>query len=289
MRRWTPLIIALALIAAACGGTAGGGTVVDFTEIAASEPTFTFDPSATTGRLDLETTIPTVCAIAYGETETLGVLSTDQDMQGDGHTDHGPVLTGLKPETTYFYRLQGVGPDGTLYQSELLTFTTPAAQEVDAGTNLALAATVVDVSSEFSDAFAAANAIDGNPATEWSSRGDGDDAYITVDLGAERTVTGLRFVTREMSDGSSITTTYTVRTPPAATRARSTSRSTEAESPPSARPGGDPRTCYREERARTSRSRACSATVCCSPAPLPRGPAPWRTSWNPWRRSPTGP
>lgn len=212
MRRWTLITLAFAVVVAACGGT-GSTTdgVVDFAEIAATEPTFTFDPSATTGRLDLETTIPAVCAIAYGETEALGALSTDQDMQGGGHTDHGPVLTGLQPETTYFYRLQGVGPDGTLYQSELLTFTTPPAEtSSSAGTNLALEATVVDVSSEFSDAFAAPNAIDGNPATEWSSRGDGDDAYITIDLGSERTVTALRFVTREMSDGSSVTTTYTV-------------------------------------------------------------------------------
>ncbi len=210
MRRWTLLVIVFALVIAACGGSDARNTVVDFTEIAATEPSFTFDPSATTARLDLETTIPTVCAIAYGETEALGGLSTDLDMNGGGHTDHGPVLTGLKPNTTYFYRLQGVGADGTLYQSELMTFTTPAAAESDAGTNLALGATVADVSSEFSAAFAAPNAIDGNPATEWSSRGDGDDAYITIDLGAERKVTGLRFVTREMNDGSSVTTTYTV-------------------------------------------------------------------------------
>jgi hypothetical protein len=71
-------------------------------------------------------------------------------------------------------------------------------------------ATVVDVSSEFSAAFAAINAIDGNPNTEWSTRGDGDEAYIVIDLGVETAVTAIRFVTREMSDGSSITTTYTV-------------------------------------------------------------------------------
>jgi hypothetical protein len=155
--------------------------------------------------------------VAGGSTSTGGpevVISpkptTDQDMDAAGHQDHGPVLTGLKPETTYFYRLQGVGPDGTLYQSELRTFTTPAARQVEAGTNLALGAAVIDVSSEFSAAFAGANAIDGNPATEWSSRGDGNEASITIDLGAELHITGIRFVTRQMSDGSSITTTYTV-------------------------------------------------------------------------------
>jgi len=211
VRRIALLTTVVALVAAACGGAGTAtSTVADFSEIAVGDPTFTFDPSATTARLRVDTTVRAVCAVAYGESASLGSLATDQDMDAAGHAQHGPVLTGLKPETTYYYRLQGVGPDGTLYQSELMTFTTPAASEAVAGANLALEATVVDVSSEFSDAFAAANAIDGDPATEWSTRGDGDDAYITIDLGAERTVTGLRFVTREMSDGSSITTTYTV-------------------------------------------------------------------------------
>lgn len=212
MRRSIIALAAFGLLSAACTGSADSeaSVVADFAEIAASEPTFTFDPSATSARLLVDTTIPAVCAVAYGETEGLGGLATDQDMEAGGHQDHGPILTGLAPATTYFYRLQGVGADGTLYQSELLTFTTPAAREVNAGDNLALSATVVEVSSEFSEAFAAANAVDGDPATEWSSRGDGDDASITIDLGMDTTVTAIRFVTREMSDGSSIATTYTV-------------------------------------------------------------------------------
>lgn len=212
MGRSIIVLAACGLVAAACGGGLedGASGVADFAEIAASEPAFIFDPSSTTARLRVDTTIRTVCAVAYGETEDLGALATDQDMEAAGHRDHGPILSGLAPETRYFYRLQGVGPDGTLYRSELLTFTTPVAAEANAGTNLALSATVVEVSSEFSDAFAAANAIDGNPATEWSSRGDGDGAHITIDLGAEAEVTGIRFVTREMSDGSSITTSFTV-------------------------------------------------------------------------------
>lgn len=205
-RGFITAVVAGGLVVSAC---AGASEVPDFAEIAASQPTFTF-PSATSARLDVQTTIQAVCAVAYGETEDLGALATDQDMDAAGHQDHGPLLVGLAPNTTYFYRLQGVGPDGTLYQSELFTFATPAAQEASAGENLALTASVVDVSSEFSDDFAAANAIDGNSATEWSSRGDGDDAHLTIDLGAETGVTGIRFATREMSDGSAITTTYTV-------------------------------------------------------------------------------
>lgn len=210
VRSWIIALATCGWLLAACAGGSERAPATDFAEIAASDPTFAFDPSSNSARLTVDTTIETVCAVAYGETGDLGALATDQDMDAAGHLDHGPILTGLAPETTYFYRLQGVGPDGTLYQSELLSFTTPEAQETAASNNLALSASVVDVSSEFSTAFAAANAIDGDSATEWSSRGDGDEAYLTIDLGAEATVTRMRFVTREMSDGSGITTTFTV-------------------------------------------------------------------------------
>jgi hypothetical protein len=79
-----------------------------------------------------------------------------------------------------------------------------------ARTNLALTATVVETSSDFSDNFTGTNAIDGSIATEWSTRGDGDDAYIVIDLGAPQEITGIGFRTREMTDGTSITNTYWV-------------------------------------------------------------------------------
>lgn len=167
--------------------------------------------SGRTATLTVETSIDAVCAVAFGETEALGNLATDQDMGGVGHDDHSAVLTGLTPDTEYFYRLQGVGSDGRLYQSDLMTFRTPpgdAAPTEDA--NLARGAMIVDVSSEFSAAFAAVNAVDGDPATEWSSRGDGDDAYITIDLGRPVVVTAVAFETRSMADGSAIAETFTV-------------------------------------------------------------------------------
>jgi len=43
---------------------------------------------------------------------------------GGAHADHHPVLTGLAPDTVYYLRLQGVGPDGTLYRGEEFTFRT---------------------------------------------------------------------------------------------------------------------------------------------------------------------
>ncbi len=159
----------------------------------------------------MATTIDAVCAVAYGPTETLGSLSTDQDMGGGAHDDHRALMTALEPETAYFYRLQGVGADGRLYRSELMTFTTPPSTEAAApGRNVAIDGTVVEPSSQFSDAFAASNAIDGDLGTEWSSRGDGDSAYLVVDLGRRVEVTGVGFRTREMSDGTAIANSFTV-------------------------------------------------------------------------------
>jgi hypothetical protein len=69
---------------------------------------------------------------------------------------------------------------------------------------------VTAVSSQFSDAYEGANAIDGNLATEWATRGDGDHAWITIDLGRAAQLTGVGFRTRQMSDGSSIITAIAI-------------------------------------------------------------------------------
>ena len=78
------------------------------------------------------------------------------------------------------------------------------------GTTSHVRATVVDVSSEFSADFAAELAIDGDTSTEWATDGDGDDGFITIDLGAEHHLTGVEFVTRSMADGTARTGTFTV-------------------------------------------------------------------------------
>ncbi len=125
-------------------------------------------------------------------------------------------LPDLEQGREYVYVLQGTTADGTLYRSEVDTFTIPvtdsetAAPGPDLGPNIALDATVADVSSEFGDSFAAPRAIDGDLSTEWSSRDDGDEAFITLDLGAATDITGVAFLTRSMADGSSITETFTV-------------------------------------------------------------------------------
>ena len=208
--RLTSLLLTLALVLSACGGSDGGADVFAFEDIAIGSAVMTPALSGTTATLTVETNIDAVCAVAFGETEDLGGLATDQDMGGAGHSDHEAVLTGLSPDTEYFYRLQGVAADGRLFQSELMTFRTPAADESAADGNVAVGAAIVDFSSEFSASFAASLAVDGDPNTEWSSRGDGDDAYVTIDLGRPVAITAVGFETRSMSDGTATTETFTV-------------------------------------------------------------------------------
>lgn len=184
--------------------------VAPFSAIQAGEVAVTPDIGGTVATLRVSTTIDAVCAVAYGETADLGQLATDQDMSAGPHHQHAPLMKQLRPDTTYFYRLQGVGVDGRLYQSPLLRFRSAPATEQPSGRNLAAGARVVDVSSEFSSSFAAKNAVDGNDATEWSSRGDGDKAFITIDLGGPRKISGVAFRTRAMSDGTAIARTFTV-------------------------------------------------------------------------------
>lgn len=66
------------------------------------------------------------------------------------------------------------------------------------------------MSSEWSDAFAAENAFDGDPATEWSTRDDGDAAWVEIDLGSPMAIGEIIYQTRSMSDGSAVTTSSRV-------------------------------------------------------------------------------
>lgn len=123
-----------------------------------------------------------------------------------------PVLAGLRPETTDRYRLQGVAADGNLYRSEVLTFTTPAAAESPYAGNRALGADVVDVSSEFSAAFAATDAVAGDPNTERSVRETVRMRSSPSTSARKRRSGRSHFRTRTMRDGSSITETFTIET-----------------------------------------------------------------------------
>jgi hypothetical protein len=197
-----------ALLGLGIVATASAQQIHDFEEIQGGPVVVTPDESGRFAILEVDTTTDVACSVVYGTDESFGLIAVDSDMDGGAHADHHPVMGGLEPDTEYLYRLQGTAPDGTIYASAVMTFITPAA--VSGPQNLALRATVIGVSSEWSDAFAAANAFDGDPTTEWSTRDDGDDAWVEIDLGSPHAIGDVIFQTRSMNDGSAITASYTV-------------------------------------------------------------------------------
>ncbi len=181
----------------------------------AGAPRFT-DITADSVTVVVDTRIPVVCAAVYGTTTAFGSIATDNDMAGGAHSNHHPTLRGLQPNTTYQLRMQGIAADGTLYVSDVYTFRTAAASASapakPAGRNVALASAgtkVTGVSSNFGggnndSAYGAAKAIDGSAITEWSSNGDGDKAWIELDLGKPTALTAVGFFTRTMGTSAQI-------------------------------------------------------------------------------------
>ncbi|MGA3221062.1 MAG: discoidin domain-containing protein [Acidimicrobiales bacterium] len=206
-------VAALCLGLAACGGTGATKStarVGDFRLIELGKPHLQIAADGRSAVVEVETNPPTVCAVAYGRTASLGSIADDPDMGGTAISRHTVVLSGLTPGTTYRFLLTATDAQGRVFQTpELTTFTTPRGSAAP-GQDIAIGAKIVAVSSQWSNAYRAENAVDGNLATEWASNGDGDRAFITIDLGRERKITGTAFITREMSDGSAITRTYAV-------------------------------------------------------------------------------
>lgn len=173
-------------------------------EIGASEAVINFTSS-----------IALACTVVYGETPAYGRITNDPDMSATATIDHRPVLGDLKPDTMYHFRVQGVSLDGTLYLGEQRTFRT--AKAVATKANLALGAKVVAVSSNYggganSGAWGANSALDGKRSTAWSSSGDGDDAFVEIDLGSPQEITAADVWTRTMSDGTAQIFTFTITT-----------------------------------------------------------------------------
>lgn len=209
-------IIAMLFLAACASNVPGAGVVHPLSEILAKGPEFA-DAASDSVTVKIDTRIPVVCAAAYGTTIAYGSLATDTDMAGGAHQNHHPSLTGLKPDTTYHIRLQGVGPDGTLYASEDYTFKTLGAGTLNQptkpqGKNIALASAgtrIQGVSSNFgggdlNSTYGANKAIDGDLNTEWSSNNDGDKAFIELDLGKDYKINAVGFRTRTMGTSAQI-------------------------------------------------------------------------------------
>jgi hypothetical protein len=216
--RWLVVLGAVvATLLAACGDDGADATVRPFSEVQDGEMTFEADPSDPhRGIFRVTTTEAMICAIVWGEDESFGRFNNSLAMDGTGIVQHDVVLPDVEPGREYTFVVQGTTADGTLYRSGVSTFAIEGdgaavvEPDVEVGENLAVDATVVEVSSSFSDAFAAENAIDDDGLTEWSSDGDGDDAFITLDLGETAEIGAVEFITRSMADGSAIAETFTV-------------------------------------------------------------------------------
>jgi hypothetical protein len=213
-------VLMLGLIAAGCGGgdakQASDPEVRAFSEVQGGDIVFEPDPSdPARGIFRVETTEPMICAIVWGEDDSFGRFNNSLSMNGTGITRHDVLLPDIEPGREYRYVIQGTTADGVLYRSDVASFRigesgTTTTMPADRGPNLALDATIADASSEFSSAFSAENAIDGDTDTEWATSGDGDEASLTIDLGGVQNIGGVEFITRSMADGSSITDTFTV-------------------------------------------------------------------------------
>jgi hypothetical protein len=192
-------------------GVESGVEVRPLQEVTAGQPPQIVEITDRDAVLVFESSLPLACSVVYGTTTGYGSIAVDQDMDGGAHTDHRPLLVGLEPDTEYHYRVQGAAPDGTLYVSEDATFRTAPAQE-RTETNLAslaAGARVVAVSSNFGGAaddgpWGANSALDGNRGTAWSSDGDGDGAFIEVELAGPARLSAVEVWTRTMSASAQI-------------------------------------------------------------------------------------
>ncbi len=195
----------------ACSSSDDRSAEVQPIESILASPIQIVDITADGATVRVDTSIDVVCSVVFGVDQAYGGQSTDLDMAGRGHSTHSPRLQGLEADTVYHFRLQGTSADGRFFASEDMTFTTASSTvaESDPRTNLASlsqGATVQDASSQIgnSPTWRPENAIDGDADTEWSSAGDGDDAFITVELSRSTELAVIGLWTRTMGNSAQI-------------------------------------------------------------------------------------
>lgn len=156
--------------------------------------------------------VPIVCNVAYGTDGKYGRL-TLMAMTGP-LTDHEISLLGLEPDTIYHYRITATDTASNIYQSDDFNFTTAEATDKrqPSGENVAsvdAGARVIAVSSNWGggdtdSSFGANMAIDGNSGTEWSSDGEGNDAWIEIELAQTYDLNMIGFWTRTMGNSAQV-------------------------------------------------------------------------------------
>lgn len=206
-------IAASGLVVASC---AGGLQTLDDIPGGFSGPTV-IAVSGNSATISFDSGVPTVCNAPFGETTAYGEVATIPMLSGATH-DHVLTFSNLKPETTYHYQINATDNAGNLYQSEDFVFTTEASAADQGSANLLsleAGARVVEVSSNFNGAandepWGANNAIDGSDGTSWSSDGDGDEAYLVLELPEQQHIGMLVVHTRVMGDGTARIFSFTV-------------------------------------------------------------------------------
>jgi len=176
-----------------------------------NEPNITeLDDSAATFSFD--TTLATLSSTAYGKTANFG--SSIRMSSAEPSLNHRMDLLALTPNTTYHHNTIVVDQQGEIYPPFIGSFKTLENDEESQPKQnnvalLSLGASIHAVSSNWnnggnSSAFGANNTIDGDPSSEWSSNGDGNDAFIEIDLGQIYSISSIGFWTRKMTDSAKI-------------------------------------------------------------------------------------
>ncbi|MBI2850543.1 MAG: discoidin domain-containing protein [Chloroflexi bacterium] len=170
------------------------------------------EASANSATIVFTSGVPVVCNVAYGNDKNYGKLAVIP-MAG-AVTQHELLLTGLEPNATYHYRAKVTDHAGNIYQSDDLTFRTSETVEKakPTGRNVAAAvsgARISGVSSnwgggDLASSFGGNKAIDGGSHTAWSSNGDGNDAWIEIELSQRYEINAIGFWTRTMGNSAQI-------------------------------------------------------------------------------------
>lgn len=203
-------LLAFALVLAACAAPAPGAGLLSPSDMPGGvQGPSVVGTTGTTATIEFTTGVPTFCNVAYGVDTKYGALERMPMMEG-AVREHAVTLRGLTPETTYHYRLTMTDQQARVYQSEDYTFRTGEAEAVSGAEDANLAsldagARVVGVSSNWAGqdndgSFGAHKALDSQPSTAWSSDGDGDDAWIEVELDGAYDLHTIGFWTRTMSN-----------------------------------------------------------------------------------------
>jgi hypothetical protein len=170
--------------------------------------------------IKFDTTIPTTCEAQYGTSkEGLDKTARDPNMaEGSFELVHEVPVEDLASGTNYFYRAKAADASGLIQYSEIFSFATLTGVPAGSAINVASknqGAVISEVSSNFGgsgagndSSWGANNAIDDSMNSEWASNGDGNKAYLVINLSREFLLTGVGFRSRKMSDGSSIITSF---------------------------------------------------------------------------------